>query len=96
MESQTSSISQVSPTLEDTYQSVKLLENKINETRKYLTDLTEKYDEHMCILTKLCPHECYTAYDDGDYHRPGYYYVCKLCKKTVMFKPTGKQIDYKY
>ena len=29
-------------------------------------------------LQNMCTHD-YVQTDDGDYHRPSYYYVCKIC-----------------
>ena len=38
-------------------------------------------------LRDMCTHKVYRTEDNGDYHRPGVYYVCKTCKLIMTKKP---------
>lgn len=37
-------------------------------------------------LQRVCQHE-FIATDNGDYHKPGYYYTCKKCQFWSMSRP---------
>jgi hypothetical protein len=40
-------------------------------------------------LQKMCIHN-YIAEQNGDYHKPGYYYVCEKCDHFTMYNPFKK------
>ena len=38
-------------------------------------------------LMTMCTHKAYRTEPNGDYHRPGVYYVCNTCKLIMTKKP---------
>lgn len=51
--------------------------------------------EEQSILQNQCSHDNVIAEDDGDLHRPSYYYTCKLCGHSVRFRPFQyKTLEY--
>lgn len=52
--------------------------------------LKKKMEQEVEKLQKECSHEEFYKEDDGDYHRPGYYYTCKLCGYFTKCKPNAK------
>lgn len=56
---------------------VSALENALYEAKWKLERIKEDYQ-------KTCDHD-FIKEDDGDYHRPGYYYTCKHCHYFSRF-----------
>ena len=55
----------------------------------YLYKTTKnQYQIELEKLQNICKHE-YVAEPNGDYHKPGYYYVCKKCEHFTMYKWVG-------
>ena len=59
-----------------------------------MKNLQERLVKTQNELQKLCPHDEFIAEDNGDYHKPGYYYTCKFCKHFTNFRPIDKKIIY--
>lgn len=76
--------------------------DKVNTLRSELYALQEacrqksrEYESALNDLQKVCKHEKYTAYDDGDYHSSGHYYICNNCDYMTKFRPSASLIEYK-
>lgn len=58
-----------------------------------LAEAREQLKAEEQLLEDLCVnigHEFY-AEDNGDYHNPGYYYICKHCNFLTCQKPSSKK-----
>lgn len=61
-------------------------ERALAEAREQLRD-EEKRLEELCARIG---HD-FCAEENGDYHNPGYYYVCKHCNYFTYIKPAPKK-----
>lgn len=73
----------------------------VNDLKKELYDLENKiktvkdtYEKELKKLQKECTHEEYNGESDGDYHKPGYYYTCKVCKYWTNTRPSNGKINW--
>lgn len=54
------------------------LKEKRKQLQDQLCDIINQLDKEQITLQKICQHDYVKEYD-GDYHRPSYYHVCKVC-----------------
>jgi septal ring factor EnvC (AmiA/AmiB activator) len=55
---------------------------RIGELQRQLAEEREKLERARA----RCEHQ-WVREDNGDYHRPGYYYVCRVCKEVTTQRP---------
>lgn len=53
-----------------------------------LRKLREELEHAERALQRVCHHE-FVATDNGDYHKPGYYYTCEKCRFWSMTRPSN-------
>jgi hypothetical protein len=56
------------------------------EARSRVAELEREVTKMEAELQSVCSHD-FIAEDDGDYHRPGYYYTCAHCNYFTRFRP---------
>ena len=68
--------------VEDLYKKLQRLHDEVRDT-KY------EIQEEVSLLQTLCSKKghVYSKYNDDDYHRPSYYYVCDVCKHYRATEP---------
>lgn len=52
---------------------------KMRDVEGWLFDLKEEYRKEKAKLQEICNHSFFKE-DDGDYHRPGHYFICSKCQ----------------
>ena len=72
------------------------LRAKIEQTEMHLEMLKSLYDRKRLQMQMTCRHEEFMAEDNGDYHKPGYYYTCAKCGYFTNIKPSNNQINYAF
>ena len=45
-------------------------------------------DNEVAVLQQTCDHKEFIAEDNGDYHKPGYYYTCTCCNYFTTQRPS--------
>ena len=67
--------------------------DKVQELKKNVAKLKMMYvstqkelEKETKVLQDTCQHE-FIKEPDGDYHKPGYYYICKKCDYFTMYNP---------
>lgn len=68
------------------YRIVKSLEKEILEIKSNLLNKEKDLEVAELNLRSICKHD-YIAEDNGDYHKPGWYYVCCICKDSINYRP---------
>jgi hypothetical protein len=68
------------------YKIVKFLEGEIFEIQSNLNSKKKELEVAEINLRAICKHDYY-AEDNGDYHKPGWYYVCSICKHWTNYRP---------
>ena len=71
-------------------QKVKELKEEYYMMCKVVDRLKTQMEKEINTLQKQCSHDEFYKEDDGDYHRPGYYYTCKVCGYFTRFRPNTK------
>jgi hypothetical protein len=51
-----------------------------------IAELQSKLREEIAMFQNTCDHD-FVRDDDGDYHRPSYYYVCAKCNALSQGRP---------
>ncbi len=76
-------------------QKVQKIKKLIHEYEDALTYERKKMKIEQDILQELCNERghAYVAEDNGDYHRPGYYYTCKCCGFFTTYRPVNFTIQ---
>jgi hypothetical protein len=67
--------------------SVRDLRKRLYEARDHVRMMEADLKGEEERLQSVCNHD-YVAEDNGDYHRPGYYYTCSICNHFTCFKPS--------
>lgn len=70
---------------------VKALGLVLDILEKQTEDVRCELVKEQKLLQEMCTHD-FVAESDGDYHKPGYYYVCKSCKYFTRVKPVTKNV----
>lgn len=73
------------------HQKVEKMKKLIHEYEDAIAYEKRKLKIEQDILQELCNergHD-YMAEDNGDYHRPGYYYTCKCCGFFTTYRPAN-------
>jgi hypothetical protein len=58
------------------------LKEKKKQLQDELDDVKSQLEKEQRALQKICIHD-YMEESDGDYHRPSYYYICRICDHCV-------------
>jgi hypothetical protein len=58
---------------------IETLNKELDTLKKRTDDLRYELIKEQNYLKDICIHD-FIKESDGDYHKPGYYYVCKICK----------------
>lgn len=61
------------------YKLVKELENDIEALHNIIGNKKNELKKAIVKLENICDHQ-FIAENNGDYHKPGYYYTCSICK----------------
>jgi len=72
------------------YNEVKSLEKEVNELSIKIEEKKKALNIAERNLQSVCEHNYY-AEDNGDYHKPGWYYVCSICKHWTSHRPKNYQ-----
>ena len=64
---------------------VNALKTQLGELRTKCREVEDQLNKEVETLQRMCTHN-YEAEDDGDYHRPSYYYVCTVCNHFTRNK----------
>ncbi len=73
---------------------IDVIKDELYIARNNIQNLQDRLIKTQNELQKLCSHDEFIAERDGDYHKPGYYYTCKICNYFTTFKPKDKNITY--
>ena len=73
--------------LSHTLNEIGLIETQMDILTKQMKSYRQKIAEKTKYLQEICPHTNLIRESDHDYHRPTYYYVCKVCKSTFSKHP---------
>lgn len=73
---------------------VEELKEKIRNTETELQMLKTKLEKATKNLQDICTHDEFTAVDNGDYHKSGWYYTCNDCGYFTCRKPANSIIIY--
>ena len=73
-------------------QKVDALRRKVFEMQRNLEDLRTCLKDEEKMLQDMCSHDDFWAEENGDYHRPGYYYICKCCRYLTQYRPQSYTI----
>lgn len=65
---------------------VKDLKNEVYRLSYLYNQSKCKLKTEIEKLQTMCEHN-YIAEPNGDYHKPGYYYVCEKCEHFTMYNP---------
>jgi hypothetical protein len=68
------------------YKIVKTLEEEVMELESNLKSKKKELEVAEINLRSICTHDYY-AEDNGDYHKPGWYYVCSICNHWTNYCP---------
>lgn len=68
------------------YKNVKVLEEEIIKIQSNLKNKKKELELAENNLRSICEHDYY-AEDNGDYHKPGWYYICSICKHWTNYRP---------
>lgn len=70
------------------------LERQVAEARATYERLYALLQRKQAEVAATCPHDVFSAEDDGDCHSSGWYYTCQECRLMTRVKPAGKKIVY--
>lgn len=73
---------------------VEKLKDEIKAAEENLIRLRKTLTVKVSELQSICTHDEFHADDNGDNHKPGYYYVCTDCKLFLTRKPANAVIIY--
>lgn len=73
---------------------VEKLKEEIRSAEENLMKLRKILTTKVAQLQSICTHDEFTAEDNGDYHKSGYYYVCTECNILYCSKPSNSIIIY--
>lgn len=66
---------------------VDMLKTEVMNAHRILQKLEDELKKEKNMLQSMCSHEDFWADDNGDYHKPGYYYTCKCCGYFTNYRP---------
>lgn len=69
------------------FDKVQELKKNVIKLRMMYISIQKELEKETKILQENCQHE-FIRESDGDYHKPGYYYVCKNCDYFTMYNPS--------
>jgi hypothetical protein len=70
------------------------IKEELQDAEKHVHNLKQTLKDLQHKLEQVCSHDEFIAEDNGDYHKPGYYYICKNCNLCLIRKPQDKKITY--
>jgi len=73
--------------LSRTLNEIGLIETQMDILTKQMKSYRQKITEKTKYLQEICPHTNIIRESDHDYHRPTYYYICKVCQSTFSKHP---------
>ena len=74
---------------------LEVLRQELQDAGEKYESLKKKYKEELQKFQQICTHPSFRAEDNGDYHKPGYYYTCTKCGLFLTCKPSTGNITYR-